>query len=156
MKKLIALLCLVTVCIFLCACDCDSKSKLSNGSDVPNQTTMQPLPTVSGPKYGVLQEIVDSYGFPIYFRMTEGMELTEIILSESMATREWMSSLVTGSTVNSNIEWSISGDHLILSGEWEEEFTINIEAGRAYSKSDGKEYRIVTYDDDGEVEFYVE
>ena len=67
-----------------------------------------------------------------------------------------MSSLVTGATVNSNIEWSIRGEHLILSREWEEEFTINIEAGREYSKSDGKEYRIVTYDDDGEVEFYVE
>ena len=77
--------------------------------------------------------------------MKESMELTELVLSDKVATREWMSSPVTGATVNSNIEWSIRGEHLILSGEWEEEFTINIEAGRAYSKSDGKEYRIVTY-----------
>ena len=106
--------------------------------------------------YGTLQEIVDRYGFPIHLRMTEGMELTEIILSESSATREWMSSLVTGSILHENLSWSISGNNLIIYGEWEESFTIDIMAGRARSKTDGKEYRIVTYDDDGEVEFYVE
>lgn len=81
------------------------------------------------------------------------MELTELVLSDKVATREWMSSLVTGSTIHSNIEWSIRGDRLIFSGEWEEEFIINIEAGRAYSQPEGKEYRIVVYDADGEVEF---
>lgn len=103
-----------------------------------------------------LQEIVDRYGFPIHLRMTEGMELTKIVLSESTATREWMSSMVTGSILHENLSWCITEDDLIIYGEWEESFSIDIIVGRAYSKTDGKEYRIVTYDDNGEVEFYVE
>lgn len=76
--------------------------------------------------------MVDTYGFPIQFRMTEGMELTEPVLSENAATREWMSSMVTGSAVHTNITWSIQGDQLIFSGEWEGKFIIDIEAGRAF------------------------
>ena len=157
MKKFLLLSFVISLCLFLCSCVRDSDNgKRDNSDQISSQISSTTTPTENELMYGTLQEIVDRYGFPIHLRMTEGMELTEIILSESSATREWMSSLVTGSILHENLSWSISGNNLIIYGEWEESFTIDIMAGRARSKTDGKEYRIVTYDDDGEVEFYVE
>ena len=157
MKKFLLLSFVISLCLFLCSCVRDSDNGKRDNSDlISSQISSTTTPTENELMYGTLQEIVDRYGFPIHLRMTEGMELTEIILSESSATREWMSSLVTGSILHENLSWSISGNNLIIYGEWEESFTIDIMAGRARSKTDGKEYRIVTYDDDGEVEFYVE
>ena len=157
MKKFLLLFCVFILCLSMCSCVRNSESGNRDDSDlisslIPSATT----PTETEPMYGTLQEIVDRYGFPIHLRMTEGMELTEIVLSESTATREWMSSMVTGSILHENLSWSITEDDLIIYGEWEESFSIDIIVGRAYSKTDGKEYRIVTYDDNGEVEFYVE
>ena len=157
MKKFLLLFCVFILCLSMCSCVRNSESRNRDDSDlisslIPSATT----PTETEPMYGTLQEIVDRYGFPIHLRMTEGMELTEIVLSESTATREWMSSMVTGSILHKNLSWSITEDDLIIYGEWEESFSIDIIVGRAYSKTDGKEYRIVTYDDNGEVEFYVE
>ena len=157
MKKFLLLSFVISLCLSLCSCVRDSDNgKRDNSDQISSQISSTTTPTENELMYGTLQEIVDRYGFPIHLRMTEGMELTEIILSESSATREWMSSLVTGSILHENLSWSISGNNLIIYGEWEESFTIDIMAGRARSKTDGKEYRIVTYDDDGEVEFYVE
>lgn len=160
MKIVIALFCAVAVCLSLCACTCDAgkvhEDDVAHTLETLIQPVSKPLPTESESKYGDLQKIVDSFGFPIHFRMTEGMELTTIELTDNYAKRKWISSLSDHAILHENLEWSITGDHLIISGEWNQEFTIDAEAGRAYSKSDGKEYRIVTYDDEGEVDFYVE
>ena len=157
MNKFLLLSFVISLCLSLCSCVRDSDNGKRDNSDlISSQISSTTTPTENKLMYGTLQEIVDRYGFPIHLRMTEGMELTEIILSESSATREWISSLVTGSILHENLSWSISGNNLIIYGEWEESFTIDIMAGSARSKTDGKEYRIVTYDDDGEVEFHVE
>ena len=151
MKKLTAVLLATAICFSLAAC-----GGSSNADEVKstNQSVADSVPT-EPEEYGALQEIVDTYGFPIYLRMTEGMELTEVVLHEDFAVREWMSSM-DGSSLYEDLSWSIRENRLTISGEWSDAFAVNAEAGRAYSEADGKEYRIVTYDDAGEVEFRVE
>ena len=153
MKKTVSLLMTVILCINLWAC--------SSGHDTDGSVEQNPSESyfdsspVETARYGALQEIVDTYGFPIHLRMTEGMELTEIVIFEDSAEREWMSSL-NGSTLHENLSWYIDDDQLVITGEWEDIFIIDAKAGRAVSEADGQEYRIVTYGEDGEVEFYVE
>ena len=153
MKKIASLLISVMLCITLWACGAGYNADDSLEQN-PSESFSDSLP-VETARYGALQEIVDTYGFPIHFRMTEGMELTQIVIFEDSAEREWMSSL-NGSTLHEDLSWHIDDDQLVITGEWEDTFLINAKAGRAVSKADGKEYRIVTYDEDGEVEFYVD
>ena len=147
MKKTAIALLTVALSVLLMACGAKASE--------PTSAEVTTLPTEKKAQYGALQEIVDIYGFPIHFRMTEGMELTEIVIDKESAKREWMSSL-NGSTLHENLSWSIIGSELTVSGQWEDVFTINVTTGRALSQADGKEYRIVTYDKDGEVAFQVD
>ena len=147
MNRRFCILLVLILCWSLCACDA--------GEAIPMEPDATLMSTEPWEPYGALQTIVDDYGFPIHFRMTEGMELTQVVISEDSARREWMSSL-DGSSLHENLTWSITDDQLTVSGEWEDVFTIDIGAGRAVSQADGKEYRIVTYDDAGEVEFHVD
>lgn len=146
MKKTATALLAVILCLSLCACGAEEVDT--------TEPVMTFLPTEPAAEYGALQEIVDTYGFPIHLRMTEGMELTKIIIDEDSAEREWMSN--DERILYDNLAWSISENQLTISGEWEDVFTINIESGRAVSQADGKEYHIVTYDEEGEVAFFVE
>lgn len=100
----------------------------------------------SSSEYGVVQEIVDSYGFPFYFRMTEGMEMTEVSVFSDHAERVWMSN--NSSTLYEHLAWSIIEDHLTILGEWEEEFIIDIDSGTLTSLSTQKVYKLVVHDGD--------
>lgn len=104
-------------------------------------------------EYGVMQELVDSYGFPFYFRMTEGMELTEVSVFSDHAERVWMSN--NSSTLYENLAWSIIEDHLTISGEWEEEFIIDIDSGTLSSLSTQKVYKLVVHDGD-DLKWYID
>ncbi len=106
-------------------------------------------------EYGELQKIVDSYGFPIHLRMNDGYKLYEIIIYKDHAEFERLSSFDDPINYN-NLSWTITENRLEISGEWEEKFTVNIEKGRAIPDSGSNEYRIVTYDENGEVEFHVD
>ena len=146
MKKTVSLLLAAILGISLCACGAEEVSQTEPVATI--------LPTEPVAHYGALQEIVDTYGFPIHLRMTEGMELTKVVIDEDSAVREWMSN--NERIVHENLSWCINEKQLTIYGEWEDVFTINIDTGRAVSQADGKEYHIVTYDEDGEVAFFVE
>lgn len=100
----------------------------------------------SSSEYGVMQEIVDSYGFPFHFRMTEGMEMTKVSVFSDHAERDWMSN--NSSTLYEHLAWSIIEDHLTISGEWEEEFIIDIDSGTLTSLSTQKVYKLAVHDGD--------
>lgn len=107
-----------------------------------------------GSEYGALQEIVDAYGFPIMFNMLDGMELTKIILYEECAERQLLNN--KDNPTIKDLTWQISGNVLIISGNWEESFQVDIDAGTATSLSNRKVYRLVVYSEDGATQFYVE
>lgn len=159
MKKLIVLV-LALVCVLgLVACSANDNEDSKTQTEINNNPTMEsnnasvPAPTEDDAEFGCLQELVDFYGLPICLRMTEGMELTKVEISEDYATRYWTSSLSNSPTLHENLTWSIDDNHLVICGDWEEEFTINVDTWCAVSALDGKEYKIVIYDENGDVAF---
>ena len=159
MKKLVAFV-LALVCVLgLVACssndngDSKEQTEINNNRTTENTDVTAPTSTENDAEYGCLQELVDTYGFPIYLRMTEGMERTKIELSENSAERVWMSN--NEKIVHDNLTWSIVDNHLVIDGDWEEEFTVNVESGHAVSALDGKDYKIIIYDEDGNPAFFI-
>ncbi len=106
--------------------------------DVEAIATAQP----SHEKYGVLQALIDSYGFPFSLHHAEDMSLTNIDFAEDHATREFHHSMENG-TVHDDLAWNVTGNTLELSGDWEEAFTLDMARGTATSLTDGVEYRFV-------------
>ena len=160
MKKLIALS-LALVCVLgLVACSANdnenskSQTEIKNNPSTESNDVIAPSPTANKTEYGCLQELVDTYGFPIYLRMTEGMEITKIELSENSAERVWMSN--NEKIVHDNLTWSIVDNHLVIDGDWEEEFTVNVESGHAVSALDGKDYKFIIYDVNGNPAFFIQ
>ena len=159
MKKLVAFV-LALVCVLgLVACssndngDSKEQTEINNNRTTENTDVTAPTSTENDAEYGCLQELVDTYGFPIDLRMTEGMEISTIELSENSAEREWMSN--NEKIVHDNLTWSIVDNHLVIDGDWEEEFTVNVESGHAVSALDGKDYKIIIYDKDGNSAFLI-
>ncbi len=167
MEKIIAL-CLVLV-LALSMVGCVENSEIpevgatnnttQNGSSTetatPGITTEETL-SENNAQYGILQELVDTYGFPFYFRYTEGMGITRFEISENCAIRTWRHSM-DGETEHTNLVWKVVDNTLEISGDWEEKFTVDMELGTATSQTDGKEYRISVNRKDGDgSQWYVE
>ena len=95
--------------------------------------------------------MVDTYGLPINLWRIEGVTLTKFELSEDSAKREWMSN--NDQKVKENLSWNIDGDHITISGDWNEGFKIYSDSWRAVSEADGKEYIVIIYNKDGDVIF---
>ena len=123
-----------------------TESSSSSSQETSTASTM-----VSADKYGSLQELVNTYGLPINLWRIEGVTLTKIELYEDSAKREWMSN--TDQQVQEDLSWSIDGDHITITGEWNESFNISSGNWRAVSETDGKEYIVVIYNKDGDVIF---
>ncbi len=164
--KIINLILLVIIVVaILLGCDTkapvDSESNTIGHIGLQEETTSSSEQTTSSqgieglPEYGIFQEVVDSYGFPFYLRYTEGMSLTKIYIFEDNAEREWIHSLEDPAH-HDNLTWELKGNTLEISGDWNESFTVNMDTGIVTSLSDGKEYRLIVYDENGDGHGYVE
>ena len=162
MKKICVLVLTLIVVMGFSACsETDTSNSNEQSGEISVQTkessssssqeTTSTSTTVPDNKYGSLQELVDTYGLPINLWRIEGVTLTKIELSEDSAKREWMSN--TDQQVQENLSWSIDGDLITITGEWNESFNISSGNWRAVSETDGKEYIVVIYNKDGDVIF---
>lgn len=97
-------------------------------------------------KYGVLQDVVLTYGFPIEIKVLDGMELTILTLNENHAHWELRSN--QRPMQYDNLSWSVDGDCLSISGELIESFLIDIVSGTAVSQSTGIKYEIFVMKED--------
>lgn len=97
-------------------------------------------------KYGALQDVVLTYGFPIEIKVLDGMELTILTLNENHAHWELRSN--QRPMQYDNLSWSVDGDCLSISGELIESFIIDIVSGTAVSQSTGIEYEIFVMKED--------
>ena len=97
-------------------------------------------------KYGALQDVVLTYGFPIEVKVLDGMELTILTLNENHAHWELRSN--QRPMQYDNLSWSVDGDCLSISGELIESFIIDIVSGTAVSQSTGIEYEIFVMKED--------
>lgn len=167
MKKLFVSF-LALVCIFaFVACSTTDTGKQANTSNQPtpsesnnastttdntiattetNDTTTDQENTV---QYDALQNVIDTHGFPFRLWHSEGADYYDFIFTADNVQREIFVNF-DGPHTMSNLSWSITGNELVISGEWEETFTLDADLGLATSVNDGKEYRISIQKLDGE------
>lgn len=98
--------------------------------------------------YGELQDTALTYGFPITLRILKGMDLTTVVLYETYAQCECKSN--NRIDEYSNLSWSIEGNLLTVSGDWDESFAIDIASGTATAQSDAGVYDIFVIKDSEE------
>ncbi|MBQ2251867.1 MAG: hypothetical protein II329_02750, partial [Clostridia bacterium] len=92
---------------------------------------------------GILKaELISKFGIPFRLYRTEGMTLWEFTIREDSAERGYHNSM-EGSFMQKNLSWEIKGGELVITGDWNETFTLDLEAGEAISKTDEGVYKIV-------------
>lgn len=155
MKRFLALVLLIVFVLGLTACTTNrtdnSKPSINNSTDdthstTPNAANSESIITMEATdentnQYGTLQNMINTYGFPFEFWNTEGMSFYQFTFTENNAEREW-SEAGNGIAPISNLSWSIVGDELYITGEWEDTFTLDIHTGIATSLTDGRKYKI--------------
>lgn len=154
MKRFLALVLLIVFVLGLTACTTnrtdDTRSATPNTTNSELNISMETTDENTN-QYGTLQDMINTYGFPFNFWNTEGMSFYQFTFTENTAEREWSEA---GNAIApiSNLSWSIVGDELFITGEWEETFTLDINAGIATSLKDGKIYdiRIAVWEGDFE------
>ena len=87
-------------------------------------------------------ELISKFGIPFRLYRTEGMTLWEFTIREDSAERGYHNSM-EGSFMQKNLSWEIKDGELVITGDWNETFTLDLEAGEAISKTDEGVYKIV-------------
>jgi hypothetical protein len=161
MKKMIAL-CLAVVCLLsLVACstnDTDNtkpQAGQNNTTANPNDnttanpndnTTANPNDSTTAPPADndatIKAELIAKVGMPFRLWRTEGMSLWCFTISENSAERDYSNSM-EGQFIAKSLSWKIENGELVITGEWNETFTLDLNAMKATSKTDGAVYSIV-------------
>jgi len=149
--KVLALIMIVAACLSACTKTYPENTYQTTEFSSSSSQETSITSTTAVDKNGSLQELVDTYGLPINLWRIEGVTLTKIELSENSAKREWMSN--NDQKVQDNLSWNIDGNHITISGEWNEIFSLNSVNWRAISEKDGKEYIVIIYNKDCDVIF---
>lgn len=144
MKRILALVLVIVFVFGLTACTTNrTDDTRGTTADTTNSEPNEPMESSEEKtnQYGTLQDMINTYGFPFNFWNTEGMGFYQFTFTENTAEREWSEA---GNAIApiSNLSWSIVGDELYITGEWEETFTLDINAGIATSLTDGRKYKI--------------
>ena len=87
-------------------------------------------------------ELISKFGIPFRLYRTEGMTLWEFTINEDSAERGYHNSM-EGSFFQKNLSWEIKNGELVITGDWNETFIIDLEEGQAISKTDEGVYKIV-------------
>ncbi len=137
MQKVLAICFVLLLAVSMVGCD-----KKSNHSET-EASIADAATEASNAEYGILQDLVDAYGFPFELRYTEGMELTNIRIYEDCAKRQWHTN--KDNTTHDTLTWNLTGTTLEICGDWNESFSLDMERGSATSLKDGMEYRMVVH-----------
>ena len=153
MKKLIAL-CLAIVCLLsLVACSTNDTDNTKPQAEQNNTTANPNDSTISNPDNNttappadndatIKAELIAKIGMPFRLWRTEGMSLWCFTISENSAERDYSNSM-EGQSIAKSLSWKIENGELVITGEWNETFTLDLNAMTATSKTDGAVYSIV-------------
>ena len=152
MKKLIAFSLVLVFLLSLAACSANgtdnSKPQIDNNTtnSTPDNTTNSTPDNTTSPIVDndatIKAELVSKIGMPFRLWKTEGMSLWRITISENSAEREYSNSM-EGQFIQKSLSWKIENGELVITGEWNETFTLDLNKMEATSKTDGKVYSIV-------------
>lgn len=156
MDKLILFLfsAMIVFSLSSCSSNIEREELPINGDSIVNSTTIAaeyseiettiPVNSANEDNFS-LDIIVQKCGLPFRFYNPVDMELYCFYFFESHARREY-SSFSDGMVTHDSLTWEIIGDEMIVSGDWNERFTLDLEAFTATSLADGMVYRIVSND----------
>jgi hypothetical protein len=170
MKKMVPFFLVLAFLLYLTACSADEtdSSKSTIGNSITSSTldntiastsdnTATPDNTASSTSDNTIEtpavdndatiksELIAKVGLPFRLRKTEGMSLWCITIWENCAERDYSNSM-EGQFLQKSLSWKIENGELVIEGDWEEIFVLDLEKMEAISKTDGKVYRIVAGD----------
>ena len=157
MKKMIVSILMVTCLLSFTGCLAngkdDSKGQLESNnttaSTETNNTTITPTTadssTTEDNDDALKAELLEKYGGKFEFYLAFDMQLINFNFDETTVVRQHFDSLKDEQPTH-NGTWDIVNGELVVSGEWNESFILNLEFNTATSKSDGCVYPIYQVD----------
>ena len=156
MKKMITIILAIICLLSFAGCsgnDDEAKAQFEanniTASTKTNNTTITPSATEPSAAVdsdeAIKAALMEKYGIPFRLWKTEGMSLCEFTLGDTDSKREYHHSM-EGSFTQEPLSWEINNGELVITGAWEETFTLNIEEDQAISKTDGIVYDILEGD----------
>lgn len=139
--------------MLLCILALTTASSLAACSKLPENAVEE----TSIPQYSELSSdnkaltyLMDAYAMRFKLRCSDGHDLYVFYIFPDHAERSCDMLMPANSNdvsvYNKNLSWKVDGDELIISGEWEESFTIDISTQTAASTLTGKVYQIIEPD----------
>lgn len=143
MRKRISLLLLLASILTLAGC---AETETKTPEPAAETTAAAVLTAETTEADNPVQEaIVAACGIPFRFNSPTNRDVYMVKFYEDYARREvWTKYDVDEE--QDGLAWEIRGDQMILSGEWSETFTIDLETMEAVSNMDGRVYRILKVD----------
>ena len=132
MKKLIALLLGLVCALSLAAC---------SASDAKPQAEATNLPTAIDSDAALKAELLAKYGNTFKFYLAFDMELITFHFDETTVIRKHHDSMKDDVPTH-HAAWDIADGELVVTGEWNEAFLLDLENKTAISKTDGREYPV--------------
>ena len=143
MKKLIVFLLALTCVFALFGC---SKSKQESKTATPTESIHVPEATDTESQNEVLKFLTEKYGLMVTLWGPEGSDLYVFYIYPDHAERECNIMMPENtddvSESHKNLSWEVVNDELVITGEWQETFKIDISAETATSTTTGKEYKL--------------
>lgn len=147
MKKMMALLfALVCVLGFVACSTNDANSPKPQTGE--HNTAANPdanSPTIVDSDATTKAELIEKYGDRFKFYLAFDMELITFHFDETTVVRKHHDSMKDDVPTH-NATWDIVDGELVVYGEWNESFILNLETNIAISKTDGREYPIYKVD----------
>lgn len=112
-------------------------------AEIP-KTTVLPTAALTTQEDALMEALHTKYGDAFKLWAPEGMELYAFYIYADHAERMWCSN--DDEIRQRNLSWTIEGDELVITGEWNERFAIDPETGTATSLADGREYKLYLID----------
>lgn len=142
LKKNIALG-LVLVCVLgFGACSSSQTEEIETNTTINSETAS---PDTVDSDANIKAELTEKYGDEFKFYLAFDMELITFEFDETSVVREHHDSMKDYVPTH-NATWDIVDGELIITGEWNETFMLDLEANIAISKTDGREYPIYKVD----------
>ena len=123
-----------------------NNATVSSGSDNTDiiPTTADPSTTMDNDA-AFRTKLLEKYSGKFHFYLAFDMQLIKFTFDEVTVVRQHFDSMKDEQPTH-NGTWDIVNGELVVTGEWNETFTLNLESNVAVSKSDGREYPIYEVD----------
>lgn len=138
MHRMISLvLCFILLSTFAGCLALSDTYTTENEADPPVLTVTQSAEEPSDPRLALL----DRYGGEFSLHRSFGMELISFDFNANSVTRKHLDSMKDDVPTHTGV-WDLIDGELVITGQWNEIFLLDLDHNIATSKADGEEYRI--------------